>query len=147
MPVEGPKVQEVHETRHTATHQGRSGLVKRTTKRESRCRTTRHRQHSSDKRTTTSTPRTQGPNPVPPGQTRRAAEEGNGSEPNSIRKARWIKPTYRRSSTQQFAHASFAIIPPTVANQLIRDGTYVCGAKTYPKKLKTEPKQCTRCRK
>jgi cellular nucleic acid-binding protein len=36
---------------------------------------------------------------------------------------------------------------PEDANTLIRDGIYICRVKTYPRKLKTEPKQCMKCRK
>jgi hypothetical protein len=34
-----------------------------------------------------------------------------------------------------------------MANILIRDGMYVCRAVTHPRKLKSEPKQCMKCRK
>ena len=33
------------------------------------------------------------------------------------------------------------------ANIIIRDGIYICSAKVYPRKLKTEPKQCMKQRK
>jgi len=33
------------------------------------------------------------------------------------------------------------------ANTLIRDGLYIRGTKTYPRKMKVEPRQCMKCRK
>ena len=77
----------------------------------------------------------------------REVEEVNRMVPNTIKKARWIKPEYRRTPGQSCAHAIFTISSVTDANQLIKNGIYICNARTYPKKLKYEPKQCMKCRK
>ena len=77
----------------------------------------------------------------------REIEEQNNIHPRRIRKAKWIKPIYRRAPGQQFAHLALMVSTPEDANIIIRDGLYICGMKTYPKKLKVEPKQCMKCRK
>jgi hypothetical protein len=77
----------------------------------------------------------------------RELEERNDLHKSRLCKARWIKPGYRRVLGQQFAHLALTVSTPEDANILIRDGMYICGVKTYPKKLKTEPKQCMKCRK
>ena len=74
-------------------------------------------------------------------------EEQNNIHPRRIRKAKWIKPIYRRAPGQQFAHLALTVSTPEDANIIIRDGLYICGMKMYPKKLKVEPKQCMKCRK
>jgi hypothetical protein len=33
------------------------------------------------------------------------------------------------------------------ANRLLKDGMYICSTRTYPKRLKYEPKQCMKCRR
>ena len=77
----------------------------------------------------------------------REVEEANGLPTNTIKKARWIKPEYRRAPNQSCAHAIFTITAVAVANILLKDGIYVCNAHTIPTKLKHEPKQCMKCRK
>ena len=77
----------------------------------------------------------------------REVEEVNRMHPNAIKKARWIKPTYRRTRGQSCAHAIFTISTAADANRLLKDGIYVCNARTFPKKLKHEPKQCMKCRR
>lgn len=77
----------------------------------------------------------------------RELEEQNGMKDGILRKARWIKTTYRRALGQRFAHLALSVSTPGEANVIIKDGIYICGTKTYPKKLKTEPKQCMKCRK
>jgi hypothetical protein len=74
-------------------------------------------------------------------------EEQNSMSEGSLPKARWIKPIYRRTLGQHSAHLALSVSTPEDANTLIRDGIYICGIKTYPRKLKTEPKQCMKCRK
>jgi hypothetical protein len=76
----------------------------------------------------------------------REAEEVNNINPNSIRKARWIKPVNRRREGQTHAYAILTLTSPSTANQLIRKGITICGIKTMPSKLKQEPIQCLRCR-
>jgi hypothetical protein len=73
-------------------------------------------------------------------------EEGNNLDRNSIRKARWIKPVDRRREGQTHAYAVLTLTSPSAANQLIRNGITICGAKSSPTKLKHEPMQCLRCR-
>ena len=75
----------------------------------------------------------------------REVEEVNRMHPNTIKKARWIKPIYRRTQGQRCAHAIFTISSAADANRLLKDGIYVCNARTFPKKLKHEPKQCMKC--
>ena len=77
----------------------------------------------------------------------RELEEQNGMGDGTLRKARWIKPTYRRALGQRYAHLALSFSTPGEANVIIRDGIYICGIKAYPRKLKTEPKQCMKCRK
>lgn len=77
----------------------------------------------------------------------RELEEQNGMKDGTLRKARWIKPTYRRALGQRYAHLALLVSTPGEANVIIRDGMYICGIKAYPRKLKTEPKQCMKCRK
>lgn len=76
----------------------------------------------------------------------REVEEGNNLDPNSIRKARWIKPVARRREGQTHAYAVLTITSPSTANQLIRSSITICGASSSPTKLKHEPMQCLRCR-
>ena len=77
----------------------------------------------------------------------REVEEANGLRTNTIKKARWIKPEYRRAPNQSCAHAIFTITSVAIANILLKDGIYVCNAHTFPTKLKHELKQCMKCRK
>lgn len=77
----------------------------------------------------------------------REVEEVNRLVPKTIKKARWIKPEYRRAAGQSCAHAIFTISSATEANQLLKNGIYICSAHSFPKKLKYEPKQCMKCRK
>ena len=77
----------------------------------------------------------------------RETEEVNRLPTGTIKKARWIKPEYRRAPGQSCAHAIFTITSVSVANILLKDGIYINNARTFPKKLKYEPKQCMKCRK
>ena len=77
----------------------------------------------------------------------RELEEQNNIHSKRIRRAKWIKPTYRRALGQQLAHLALTVSTLEDANIMIRDRIYICGTKTYPKKLKVKPKQCMRCRK
>ncbi len=77
----------------------------------------------------------------------REVESTNNLAPETIKNARWIKPEYRRSHRQKFAYATLTLNSALEANRLIRDGIYVCNTRTYPKRLKYEPKQCMKCRK
>ena len=77
----------------------------------------------------------------------RELEEQNNLYANRIRRAKWIKPTYRRALGQQFAHLALTVSTPEDANLLIRDGIYICSNKIYPRKMKQEQKQCMKCRK
>lgn len=76
----------------------------------------------------------------------REIEECNNLDLNTIEKARWIKPVARRREGQTHAYAILTIKSPIMANQLIRGGITICGAKSSPTKLKHEPIQCMRCR-
>lgn len=75
----------------------------------------------------------------------REIEETNGLPTNTIKKARWIKPIYRRALRQGCTHVILTITSVSVANILLKDGLYVCNARTFPTKLKHEPKQCMKC--
>ena len=77
----------------------------------------------------------------------RELEEQNNLYVNRIKKAKWIKPTYRRAPGQQFTHLSLPVSTPEDANLLFRDGIYICSNKIYPRKMNQEPKQCMKCRK
>jgi hypothetical protein len=74
-------------------------------------------------------------------------KEQNSINKGGICKACWIKPTYRRSLGQCAAHLALSVGTPEIANILIRDGMYICSTVAHPRKLKTEPKQCMKCRK
>jgi hypothetical protein len=74
-------------------------------------------------------------------------EEANLLNTDSIAKARWIKPAYRRSLGQKTAHATFLFNDAESANLCIKDGMYVCGVKIFPSRLKQEPSQCMKCRR
>ena len=69
----------------------------------------------------------------------------NNLAPNSISKARWIKPLYRRHAKQTVAYATLSLNSASEANRLIRDGMYICSNRTYLKRLKYELKQCMKC--
>jgi len=77
----------------------------------------------------------------------RELEEKNYITKDAIIKVRWIKPIYRHMMGQQFAHMIFTLKTPKDANILIRDRTFIMGAKSFPSKAKIEPKQCMKCRK
>ncbi len=77
----------------------------------------------------------------------REIESINDLDHNIVRNTRWIKPEYRRSPNQRFAYATISLTSASEANRLIRDGMYICSTRTYPKRLKYEPKQCMKCRK
>ena len=75
-------------------------------------------------------------------------EEQDGIKDGILCKARWIKLTYRRVLGQWYAHLALSSVnSPGEANIIIRDGIHICGIKAYPKKLKTELKQCMKCHK
>ena len=75
----------------------------------------------------------------------REAEEVNRLPNGTIKKARWIKPEYRRAPGQACMHAIFTITSLAAANILLKDGIYINNARTFLKKLKYEPKQCMKC--
>jgi hypothetical protein len=77
----------------------------------------------------------------------REIEEVNRLAPNTIKKARWIKPEYRHAPGQSCTHAIFTLSSAPDANRILKDGLYICNTRTFPKKLKYEPKQCMKCRK
>ncbi len=77
----------------------------------------------------------------------REIESMNDLMPKTIRKARWIKPEYRRNPKQRFAYATISLSSASEANRLIRDGMYICSTRVFPKRLKYEPKQCMKCRR
>ena len=77
----------------------------------------------------------------------REIKEVNRLTPNTIKKARWIKPEYRRAPGQSCTHAIFTLSSATDANRILKDGLYICNTHTFPKKRKYEPKQCMKCRK
>ena len=69
----------------------------------------------------------------------------NNLAPNTVCKARWIKPLYRWHTKQTVAYATLSLNSANEANRLIRDGMYIFSNRTYPKRLKYEPKQCMKC--
>ena len=77
----------------------------------------------------------------------REVESMNNLPPKTIGKARWIKPEYRRHPKQKFAYATLSLTSACEANRLIRDGMSICSTRTFPKRLKYEPRQCMKCRK
>jgi hypothetical protein len=77
----------------------------------------------------------------------REIEELNGLFKFAILKARWIKPAARRRTGQTHAHATITIFGVETANNIIKTGLEICGAKVRSEKLKQEPLQCLRCRR
>ncbi len=77
----------------------------------------------------------------------REIKEMNRLPTETIKKARWIKPEYRRAPGQSCAHAILSLTSAPLANRQLKDGVYICNAQLFPKKLKYEPKQCMKCRK
>ena len=77
----------------------------------------------------------------------REIEETNRMPKKLIKRARWIKPEYRCVPNQSCAHTIFTITSTVEANKLLKDGIYICNTRTFPKKLKYEPKQCMKCRR
>ena len=77
----------------------------------------------------------------------REIEAINNLPIKSVGKARWIKPIYRRHPNQKATFATLTIASASKANRLIRDGMTICGTRTFPKRLKYEPRQCMKCRK
>ena len=75
----------------------------------------------------------------------RELEEANNLSA-TISKAKWIKPLNRRRADQTNAYAMLSLSSADSANLLIRDGLLICGTKVWPKKQKTEPIQCMKCR-
>ena len=69
----------------------------------------------------------------------------NNLAPNTVCKARWIKPIYRRHPKQLVAHTTITLSSASEANRLIRDGMNICSSRTYPTRLKYKPKQCMKC--
>ena len=69
----------------------------------------------------------------------------NNLEPNSVSKARWIKPIYRRHTKQTVVYATPSLNSTYEANRLIRDRMYICSNRTYLKRQKYKPKQCMKC--
>jgi hypothetical protein len=76
----------------------------------------------------------------------REIEEANGLNPDSLAKAKWIKPERRRHQNQTHAFAKFTVETPELANRLIRDGMIIFGNRVRPFKQKQEPTQCLKCR-
>jgi len=76
----------------------------------------------------------------------RELEEENNLPDHSILKARWIKPISRRRAGQARALAILTIASAETANNIIRDGMIICGAKVRAEKTKQEPLQCLKCR-
>ena len=74
-------------------------------------------------------------------------EAANNLAPNTVCKARWIKPLYRRHPKQLVAYATLTLSSASEANRLIRDGMNICSSRTYPTRLKYETKQCMKCHK
>lgn len=77
----------------------------------------------------------------------REIEETNALTPNTLRKARWIKPAARRKVGQTHAYAILTITSVDAANKLIKDGLGICNTLIRPSKLKQEPTQCMKCRR
>jgi len=54
----------------------------------------------------------------------REIEKINGIPKNNIKKVRWIKPIYRCTPDQRFAHAIFFFTSAKEANRILQDGIY-----------------------
>jgi hypothetical protein len=76
----------------------------------------------------------------------REIEEANGLSPDTLVRAKWIKPEKRRRPNQTHAFAKFTVESPELANRLIRDGMTIFGNRVRPAKQKQEPTQCLKCR-
>ncbi|KAH9959861.1 hypothetical protein BC827DRAFT_1212140 [Russula dissimulans] len=65
----------------------------------------------------------------------------------AVTNARWIKPLNRRRPDQTLAFAILTFHSTGHANNAIKNGLIICGAKVRPKKQKQEPLQCMKCRR
>jgi len=77
--------------------------------------------------------------------TLRDIEKKAGIKPNSITKARYIKPPQRRSPNQRTAHIILTLNSKEAANHSIKFGLSIAGKKVYGRKLISEPSRCLKC--
>ena len=56
-----------------------------------------------------------------------------------IRRARWIKPAYRRAPEQTCGHLLVVMTRPEDANTVLTDGLLICQKRVYAEKCKKEP--------
>jgi hypothetical protein len=63
----------------------------------------------------------------------------------AIDRAKWLKPTHRRSPTQTCGHALITFTNPEVANKVLTNGMIVCQKRVYAEKCKKEPTRCLKC--
>jgi hypothetical protein len=75
----------------------------------------------------------------------RAIEGHNKLPCGAIDKARWLKPTHRRSPNQTCGHALFTFTSPETANKVLTDGLIICQKRVYAEKCKKEPIRCLKC--
>jgi hypothetical protein len=72
--------------------------------------------------------------------------EGTNRLPHgAIDRAKWLKPTYRRSPHQTCGHVLITFTSPEVANRVLTNGLIVCQKRVYAEKCKKEPTRCLKC--
>lgn len=78
---------------------------------------------------------------------RRDIEISCNLDRNSLTSTRWIKPTEKRSHTQQTAHLILRWTSSMAANEAIKNGIIVNGKRANVRKLDPEPRRCLNCQK
>jgi len=68
-------------------------------------------------------------------------------ESGEILTTQWVKPEERRSEHQRVAHLIIKVKSIQAANQLLREGAIIAGARVFAKKLKRMPRRCLKCQK
>ncbi|KAI0026639.1 hypothetical protein K488DRAFT_22400, partial [Vararia minispora EC-137] len=75
----------------------------------------------------------------------REIEHVNQIDPESIIRARWVKPTHFRREGQEVGHAILTFASAETANKLLLNGMVICGKRISGTKMKKEPIRCLKC--
>lgn len=71
----------------------------------------------------------------------------NNLPEDALLSIRWIRPIAARKKDQKVAHAIIGFKSPETANKAIREGLFIKGKRTAPRKLLPDPKRCFKCHK
>ena len=78
---------------------------------------------------------------------RQQIEHRANIEKGEILTTRWVKPEERRSEHQRVAHLIVKVKSVRAANQLLREGAIIAGARVFARKMKREPRRCLKCQR